>query len=392
MSCTSESFLPKLFFFGLIVFFLVRDACNRKSNQQNLGTIRGSNLCTEIIEYTSPDEVAVCNLASVALNKFVRNDSFDFQALLVTVHEIVHNLNRVIDGNYYPVPEAERSNRRHRPIGIGVQGLADTFFLLRFPYDSPQAAELNRNIFETIYYAACWASNDLAKRDGPYETFAGSPASKGQLQFDLWNDSQHDLMWPWQPLKESIIKHGLRNSLLVAPMPTASTAQILGNTESFEPVSSNIYSRSTLAGTFTVINHHLVHDLVAIGMWNEDMKNAIVARGGSIQDIESIPIQLRNIYKTVWEIKQRVILDMAADRGRFIDQSQSMNVHMAEPTFAKLTSLHFHGWRIGLKTGMYYLRSRPAADAIQFTVEKKKVTPVEGEVCTMQDGCLSCGS
>lgn len=357
-----------------------------------MGTIRGSNLCTEIIEYTSPDEVAVCNLASVALNKFVRNDSFDFQALLVTVHEIVHNLNRVIDGNYYPVPEAERSNRRHRPIGIGVQGLADTFFLLRFPYDSPQAAELNRNIFETIYYAACCASNDLAKRDGPYETFAGSPASKGQLQFDLWNDSQHDLMWPWQPLKASIIKHGLRNSLLVAPMPTASTAQILGNTESFEPVSSNIYSRSTLAGTFTVINHHLVHDLVAIGMWNEDMKNAIVARGGSIQDIESIPIQLRNIYKTVWEIKQRVILDMAADRGRFIDQSQSMNVHMAEPTFAKLTSLHFHGWRIGLKTGMYYLRSRPAADAIQFTVEKKNVTPVEGEVCTMQDGCLSCGS
>lgn len=353
-----------------------------------MGTIRCSNLCTEIIEYTSPDEVAVCNLASVALNKFVRNGSFDFQALLATVHEIVHNLNRVIDLNYYPVPEAERSNRRHRPIGIGVQGLADTFFLLRYPYDSPQAAELNKRIFETIYYAACCASNELAKRDCPYETFAGSPASKGLLQFDLWGGIEEDqLMWPWQPLKESIIKHGLRNSLLVAPMPTASTAQILGNTESFEPISSNIYSRSTLAGTFTVINHYLVRDLMAIGMWNEDMKNAIMARGGSIQSIEAIPQQLRDIYKTVWEIKQRVILDMAADRGRFIDQSQSMNVHMAEPTFAKLTSLHFHGWRIGLKTGMYYLRSRPAADAIQFTVEK-----AAGPVCTKETGCESCGA
>ena len=404
-------------------YMLYKDSCNRKSNQQNLGTIRGSNLCTEIIQYTSVDEIAVCNLASVALNSFVRPaasgqpPSYDFQELYNIVFQMTRNLNRVIDVNFYPVEQARNSNMRHRPIGLGVQGLADTFFLMRYPFESEKAAELNRTIFETMYFAACTASMELAKADGHYETYPGSPASKGQLQFDLWNVKPSSGLWDWASLKAQIAQHGLRNSLLLAPMPTASTAQILGNTECFEPISSNIYSRNTLAGSFTVINNYLVEDLRKLGLWNKEMKNMLVANGGSVQGITSIPEEIRNLYKTVWEIKQRAIIDMAADRGAYIDQSASLNIHMAEPTFPRLTSLHFHTWKKGLKTGMYYLRTRPAANAIQFTVDKKaaeqsnasnrktsfgdlsyKPAPEQKEnfsadaVCTMEEGCLSCGS
>ena len=409
-------------------YMLFKDHANQKSNQKNLGTIRGSNLCTEIMEYTSKDEVAVCNLASVALNSFVKqgeNGWYDHQALYDVVVQMTRNLNKVIDINYYPIPEAEKSNLKHRPIGLGVQGLQDTFFLLRYPFESPEAAQLNREIFETIYFAACTASNELAKKEGPYESFKGSPSSEGKLQFDLWGVTPDSKRWDWNALKESIVKHGLRNSLLVAPMPTASTAQILGNTECFEPISSNIYSRSTLAGSFTLINKYLVEDLRKLNLWTPSLKNLIVSNHGSIQAIDSIPQDLKDLYKTVWEIKQRTIIDMSADRGAFIDQSQSLNIHMAQPTFAKLTSLHFYAWKKGLKTGMYYLRTRAAADAIQFTVDKKKVMEEEksiasqenkwrkasfgdlsyqppppekqqqenyGEVCTMEDGCLSCGS
>jgi ribonucleoside-diphosphate reductase alpha subunit len=401
-------------------YMLYKDACNRKSNQKNLGTIRGSNLCTEIIEYTSPDEVAVCNLASVALNSFVKRDeatgttSYDFKSLYDIVRQMTRNLNRVIDINYYPIPEAKKSNTRHRPIGLGVQGLADTFFMLRYPFESPQAAKLNTDIFETIYFAACTESCELAKREGPYETYKGSPASEGLLQFDLWNVKPSSGLWDWAALKADIAKHGLRNSLLVAPMPTASTAQILGNTECFEPISSNIYSRSTLAGSFTMINSYLVEDLRKLGLWTPEMKNAIIGNAGSVQAIPSVPAELKELYKTVWEIRQRAIIDMSADRGAFIDQSQSLNVHMADPTFAKVTSLHFHAWKRGLKTGMYYLRTRPAADAIKFTVEQKPEPALPGTavrkasfgelsykpapefspdaVCTMKEGCLSCGS
>lgn len=406
-------------------YMLYKDACNYKSNQKNLGTIRGSNLCTEIIQYTSPTEVAVCNLASVALNSFViRSEdgklSYDFHGLYRVVRQMTRNLNKVIDVNHYPVEEARTSNMRHRPLGLGVQGLADTLFLMRYPFDSLEAAQLNKDIFETIYFAACTESCELARLEGAYETFQGSPASKGLLQFDLWGVTPTSGRWDWAQLKKNIAAFGLRNSLLVAPMPTASTAQILGNTECFEPISSNIYSRSTLAGSFTVINHYLVEDLRKIGLWTPEIKNDIVANSGSIQAIECIPKELKELYKTVWEIKQRVIIDMAADRGAFIDQSHSLNVHMAEPSFSKVTSLHFHAWKRGLKTGMYYLRTRPAADAIKFTVEQK-VTPQAiaaqassgdkrasfGElsykppqpkeyapdvVCTKEEGCISCGS
>ncbi|MCF1716772.1 ribonucleoside-diphosphate reductase subunit alpha [Flavihumibacter sp. RY-1] len=382
-------------------YLLYKDAANAKSNQQNLGTIKSSNLCTEIMEYTDPNEVAVCNLASLALPRFVKDGKFDFDKLYEVTYQVTLNLNKVIDVNYYPVEEAKRSNLRHRPIGLGVQGLADVFILLRLPFESELAAMLNRNIFETIYFAAMTASKDLAKEQGAYETFHGSPLSKGQFQFDLWKvqpSGRHD----WETLRNEVIEHGVRNSLLVAPMPTASTSQILGNNECFEPYTSNIYSRRVLSGEFVIVNKHLLKDLVALGLWDNDMKNRIIAANGSIQQITSIPEEIRELYKTVWEIKQRTIIDMAADRGAYICQSQSLNLFVSNPTASKLTSMHFYAWKKGLKTGMYYLRTQAAAQAVQFTVEKQggqNMTPVvdqsqvaEGAVCTMQDGCISCGS
>lgn len=382
-------------------YLLYKDAANAKSNQQNLGTIKSSNLCTEIMEYTDPNEVAVCNLASLALPRFVKDGKFDFEKLYEVTYQVTLNLNKVIDINYYPVEEAKRSNLRHRPIGLGVQGLADVFILLRLPFESELAAMLNRNIFETIYFAAMTASKDLAKEQGAYETFHGSPLSKGQFQFDLWKvqpSGRHD----WETLRNEVIEHGVRNSLLVAPMPTASTSQILGNNECFEPYTSNIYSRRVLSGEFVIVNKHLLKDLVALGLWDNDMKNRIIAANGSIQQITSIPEEIRELYKTVWEIKQRTIIDMAADRGAYICQSQSLNLFVSNPTASKLTSMHFYAWKKGLKTGMYYLRTQAAAQAVQFTVEKQggqNMTPVvdqtqvaEGAVCTMQDGCISCGS
>lgn len=351
-------------------YMLYKDAANSKSNQQNLGTIRSSNLCTEIIEYTAPDEVAVCNLASIALPKFVEDGAFDHQRLFDVAYRVTMNLNRIIDRNYYPIPEARNSNMRHRPIGIGVQGLADAFIMLRFPFDSPEARQLNKDIFETIYYAACTASKDLAIKEGAYETFQGSPASKGILQFDMWG-VQPSARWEWNVLKEEIKTHGMRNSLLMAPMPTASTAQILGNNECFEPYTSNMYNRRVLSGEFIVVNKHLLHDLSRLGIWNDVMKNKLIAANGSVQNIDEIPDNLKAIYKTAWEIPQRAIIDMAADRGPFICQSQSLNIFMENPNLGKLTSMHFYGWKAGLKTGMYYLRTKAARDAIKFTVDKK---------------------
>lgn len=396
-------------------YLLYKDAANRKSNQQNLGTIKSSNLCTEIIEYTSPDEVAVCNLASLALPRYVINGKFDHDKLYEVTYQVTRNLNKIIDNNYYPVPEARNSNLRHRPIGLGVQGLADVFILLRMPFESEEARKLNQEIFETIYFAAMTASKDLAKLEGPYETYAGSPVSKGIFQFDMWN-VEPSLRWDWYTLKAEVIKHGVRNSLLLAPMPTASTSQILGNNECFEPYTSNIYVRRVLSGEFVVVNKHLLRDLVDLNLWNDDMKNAIMAHNGSIQKIPNIPDHIKEVYKTVWEIKQRAIIDMAADRGAFICQSQSLNLFVDAPTTGKLTSMHFYAWKKGLKTGMYYLRTKAASQAVQFTVEKqggRSVEPlvdqhsltvvenkgesteakiVEGAVCTMQDGCISCGS
>jgi ribonucleoside-diphosphate reductase alpha chain len=357
-------------------YMLYKDACNAKSNQQNLGTIKSSNLCTEIIEYTSPDEVAVCNLASLALPRFVNDGVFDHQRLFEVTYVVTKNLNKIIDYNYYPVPEAQRSNLRHRPIGIGVQGLADTFILMRMPFDSPQAKQLNKEIFETIYYAALTASKDLAKQYGPYETYEGSPISKGILQFDMWNVKPSD-RWEWDVLREEIKKYGVRNSLLIAPMPTASTSQILGNNECFEPYTSNIYTRRVLSGEFIVVNKHLLRDLVKLGLWNEEMKNKIIANNGSIQNIDEIPQNIKDLYKTVWEIKQRDIIDMAADRGAFICQSQSLNLFLEKPNFAKISSMHFYAWEKGLKTGMYYLRTKAATDAIKFTVQKQAGSQLE---------------
>lgn len=355
-------------------YILFKDHANRKSNQQNLGTIKGSNLCTEIIEYTSPDEVAVCNLASIALSKFVTPEKeFDHNKLFEVTYKATINLNKVIDGNYYPVPEARRSNLRHRPVGLGVQGLADAFVLMRYPFDSAEAMALNRDIFETIYYAALTASKDLAKKDGPYETYAGSPISKGIFQFDMWGVKPSG-RWEWDVLREEILRYGVRNSLLIAPMPTASTAQILGNNECFEPFSSNMYMRNVLSGSFPVVNKYLLKDLVNLGLWDEKMKNAIMAHNGSIQNIPEIPDNLKALYKTVYEIKQKVLIDMAADRGAFIDQSQSLNLFVDEPNHAKLTSMHFYAWKKGLKTGMYYLRTKPAADPIKFTIDKQRVS------------------
>ena len=354
-------------------YMLYKDAANEKSNQKNLGTIKSSNLCTEIIEYTAPDEVAVCNLASIALPKFVIDGKFDHEKLFKVAYRVTKNLDKVIDANYYPVAEARNSNMRHRPIGIGVQGLADTFILLRQAFESAEAKQLNKEIFETIYYAALTASKDLAIENGPYESYKGSPVSKGILQFDMWNVIPSD-RWEWDLLRDEIKKNGVRNSLLLAPMPTASTAQILGNNECFEPYTSNIYTRRVLSGEFIIVNKHLLRDLVKLGIWDDRLKNKLMASNGSIQNIEEIPENIKNLYKTAWEISQKVLLDMAADRGAFIDQSQSLNIFMENANFAKLTSMHFYGWKAGLKTGMYYLRTKSATDAIKFTLDKEVIS------------------
>lgn len=386
-------------------YMLYKDAANKKSNQKNLGTIKSSNLCTEIIEYTAPDEVAVCNLASLALPMFVNEDKkeYDFQKLYDVTYVATKNLNKVIDVNYYPVPEARNSNMRHRPIGLGVQGLADAFIMMGFPFESEEARKLSRDIFETIYFAAMTASKDLAVVEGPYETFKGSPVSKGIFQFDMWGVTPDSGLWDWDSLKKEVKKHGVRNSLLVAPMPTASTSQILGNNECFEPYTSNIYTRRTLSGEFVIVNKHLMKDLIKLGLWNADMKNKLIAAKGSVQGIKEIPDHIKELYKTVWEISQKAIIDMSADRGAYICQSQSLNIHIQDPNFGKLTSMHFYAWKKGLKTGMYYLRSRAATDAIQFTVDKAAAAaPTAAELeqnakdmaCSLDnpDACEACGS
>jgi len=402
-------------------YMLYKDACNRKSNQQNLGTIKCSNLCTEIVEYSAPDEVAVCNLASIAVNMFVKPDkTYDFAKLKMVAKVVTKNLNKIIDVNFYPVIEARNSNMRHRPVGIGIQGLADAYIMMRYPFESDDAVLLNKQIFETIYYGALEASCEIAEREGAYSTYEGSPVSKGVLQYDMWGVTPTNLH-DWAALKAKIAKHGVRNSLLMAPMPTASTAQILGNNESVEAYTSNIYTRRVLSGEFQVVNQHLLRDLTELGVWTDDLKNDIVSANGSIQHISSIPDKIKKLYKTVWEISQKNVIQQAADRGAFIDQSQSLNIHIAEPNFGKMSSMHFFGWESGLKTGMYYLRTKPAAQAIQFTVDKSKVKDslsakkekaamdlapaaasdlsavtknMETLVCSIQnrDDCLSCGS
>jgi ribonucleoside-diphosphate reductase alpha subunit len=355
-------------------YILYKDAANRKSNQKNLGTIKSSNLCTEILEYTSPDEIAVCNLASIALPKFVGEDGkFDHTRLYEITKVITRNLNKVIDINYYPVEEARTSNMRHRPIGIGVQGLADAFIMMRMPFDSEEARRMNEDIFETIYYGAMEASMELAKENGSYESYKGSPVSKGIFQFDMWGVTPKSGRWNWEQLKQEVKKNGVRNSLLLAPMPTASTSQILGNNECFEPYTSNIYTRRTLSGEFIIANKHLMKDLMSIGLWSEPMRQKLIAANGSVQNIPEIPQHIKDIYKTVWEISQKSIIDMSADRGAYICQSQSLNIHLTNPNFGKLTSMHFYAWKKGLKTGMYYLRSNAAADAIKFTLDKATV-------------------
>jgi ribonucleoside-diphosphate reductase alpha chain len=391
-------------------YLLYKDAANGKSNQQNLGTIQSSNLCTEIMEYTSPEEVAVCNLASLALPRFVIDGKFNHEKLYEVTYEATLNLNKIIDNNYYPVEEARYSNLKHRPIGLGVQGLADVFILLRLSFESEEAKQLNKEIFETIYFASMTASKDLAIKDGAYESYAGSPVSKAVFQFDMWN-AEPSLRWDWYTLKAAVLKHGVRNSLLVAPMPTASTSQILGNNECFEPYTSNIYVRRVLSGEFVIVNKHLLKDLVALNLWNDEMKNNIIQHNGSVQQIDSIPASIKEIYKTVWEIKQRAIIDMAADRGAYICQSQSLNLFIDSPSTSKLTSMHFYAWKKGLKTGMYYLRTKAASQAVQFTVEKQggkvkepltdaqevKVEVIDesqltGGSCTMEEGCVTCSS
>ncbi|MEN2284299.1 ribonucleoside-diphosphate reductase subunit alpha [Algoriphagus sp. SE2] len=396
-------------------YMLYKDAANGKSNQKNLGTIKSSNLCTEIIEYTSPDEVAVCNLASLALPKFVRMGPdgklfFDHQKLYEITKVATRNLNKVIDVNYYPVEEARRSNFRHRPIGLGVQGLADAFIMLRMPFESAEAKGLNEDIFETIYYAAAETSMELAMLEGTYETYEGSPASQGILQFDMWGVTPKSGRWDWNTLKEKIKKNGMRNSLLVAPMPTASTSQILGNNECFEPYTTNIYTRRTLSGEFIVVNKHLMKDLIRLGLWDDTMRNRLISTNGSVQTLPGVPQNIKDIYKTVWEISQKVVIDMAADRGAYICQSQSMNVFLQDPNFGKLTSMHFYAWKKGLKTGMYYLRSQAATSAIKFTLDKSNFEPkvdkaMQEEMdaksqkqdaisCSLDDpdGCEMCGS
>ena len=389
-------------------YLLYKDAANSKSNQQNLGTIKSSNLCTEIMEYTSEKEVAVCNLASLALPRYVINGVFDHQKLYEVTYQVTFNLNRIIDNNYYPVEEARYSNLRHRPIGLGVQGLADAFILLRLPFESEEAKQLNKEIFETIYFAAMTASKDLAIKEGAYETFKGSPLSKGQFQFDLWNVKPDSGRWDWENLRLDVMNHGVRNSLLVAPMPTASTSQILGNNECFEPYTSNIYTRRVLSGEFIIVNKFLLRDLVNLGLWNTTMKDKIISANGSIQEIDEIPQELKDLYKTVWEIKMRNIIDMAADRGAYICQSQSLNLFINAPNASKLTSMHFYAWKKGLKTGIYYLRTQAASQAVKFTVENqggKNMEPVipdhveqvadeipAGPSCSMEEGCVTCSA
>lgn len=398
-------------------YMVYKDHCNNKTNQKNLGTIKSSNLCTEIIEYTSSEEVAVCNLASIALPKFVNveQQTFDFKKLVEITKVVTKNLNKVIDVNYYPVKEAKVSNMRHRPIGIGVQGLADVFILLRLPFDSPKAQTLNKEIFEAIYFGALTASNEIAEKEGVYETYNGSPISQGLLQFDLWkefgsDDAKNDIelnteLFEWDELREKIKKNGVRNSLLIAPMPTASTSQILGNNECFEPYTSNVYVRRTLAGEFVCINDHLLRDLIKLGIWTPLLKDKLIANNGSVQNLDEIPKDLQKIYKTVWEISQKELINMAAARGHFIDQSQSFNIHMNNPNFGKLTSMHFYGWKKGLKTGMYYLRTKAATDAIKFTVDQealdkeklkqqkdKALNAMSKGLDNAEDDCLMCGA
>ena len=391
-------------------YVLYKDACNRKSNQQNLGTIRSSNLCTEIVEYTSPDEVAVCNLASIALPRFVSKGQFDHLKLFEVTKVVTKNLNKIIDINYYPIEEAKRSNFRHRPIGIGIQGLADTFCLMRLPFESEAAQELNQEIFETIYFGAMTASVELAQEHGAYETYEGSPVSKGIFQYDMWK-VKPSKRWNWDGLKAEVKQYGVRNSLLLAPMPTASTSQILGNNECFEPFTSNIYTRRVLSGEFIVVNKYLLRDLVELNLWNDDIKNKIIANNGSVQNLSEIPEKIKALYKTVWEIKQRTLIDMAADRGAYIDQSQSLNLFVENANFGKLTSMHFYAWKKGLKTGMYYLRTKSAVDAIKFTVDQEalngkallngepepivdKETQMAGIACSLEnpEECEMCGS
>ena len=409
-------------------YLLFKDAANKKSNQQNLGTIRSSNLCTEILEYTSPDEVAVCNLASISLPKFVKADkTFDFEKLLEVTRVITRNLNKIIDINYYPIPEARNSNFRHRPIGIGVQGLADAFILMRFPFDGPDAKQLNKDIFETIYFGALTESHELAVKQGAYSSIAGSPISKGVFQFDMWGVTPSD-RWDWESLRSKVMKDGIRNSLLLAPMPTASTSQILGNNECFEPYTSNIYTRRTLSGEYIVVNKHLLKDLIGLGLWDEEMRQELMANNGSILNIHRIPAEIKELYKTAWELSQKSLIDLSADRGAFICQSQSLNLFVESPNFKKLSSMHFYSWQQGLKTGIYYLRSKAAVDPIKFTLQDKyqrtasteenspesgivepnafkrsngedsgspllKDQMAEGAVCNMDDpDCLVCGS
>ncbi|CAI9686885.1 hypothetical protein EAVNVH72_03522 [Elizabethkingia anophelis] len=376
-------------------YMCYKDAVNEKSNQKNIGVIRSSNLCTEIMEFTNAGEVAVCNLASLALPRYVADNGFDFQKLYEVTRIVTRNLNKVIDGNYYPVPETQNSNFKHRPIGLGVQGLADVFLLLRMPFESEEARQLNKDIFETIYYAAMQSSMELAKEQGAYESFKGSPLSEGKFQFDLWNAEPSD-RWDWAGLRKDVMEFGVRNSLLVAPMPTASTSQILGNNECFEPYTSNVYNRRVLSGEFVVVNKHLLKDLIDLNLWDAQMKNRLIAENGSVQNIEEIPTDLKELYKTVWEIKQKTVIDMAADRGAFICQSQSLNLFMAEPNMAKLTSMHFHSWKSGLKTGMYYLRTKAAADAIKFTVETvQSAEDKQADISCSLDNpeeCIACGS
>jgi ribonucleoside-diphosphate reductase alpha chain len=389
-------------------YLLYKDAANSKSNQQNLGTIKSSNLCTEIMEYTSADEVAVCNLASLALPRYIKDGRFDHEKLYEVTYQATLNLNKIIDNNYYPVKEAEYSNLRHRPIGLGVQGLADTFICLRMPFESDEAKQLNKEIFETIYFAAMTASKDLAIKDGAYTTFKGSPLSQGKFQFDLWGVTPDSGRWDWDNLRLDVMNHGVRNSLLVAPMPTASTSQILGNNECFEPYTSNIYTRRVLSGEFVIVNKHLLRDLVDRNMWNGSIKDQIITANGSIQNIAEIPSDLKELYKTVWEIKMRNIIDMAADRGAYICQSQSLNLFINAPNASKLTSMHFYAWKKGLKTGMYYLRTQAASQAVKFTVENqggKNMDPVipaqvaqmaddvpAGPTCSMEEGCVTCSA
>ncbi|MBB5395958.1 ribonucleoside-diphosphate reductase subunit alpha [Mucilaginibacter sp. AK015] len=390
-------------------YLLYKDAANAKSNQQNLGTIKSSNLCTEIMEYTSDKEVAVCNLASLALPRYVINGEFDHAKLYEVTYQATINLNKIIDNNYYPVEEARYSNLRHRPIGLGVQGLADAFILLRLPFESDEAKQLNKEIFETIYFAAMTASKDLAIKDGAYDTFKGSPLSEGKFQFDLWDVKPASTRWDWDNLRLDVMNHGVRNSLLVAPMPTASTSQILGNNECFEPYTSNIYTRRVLSGEFVIVNKHLLRDLVDRGLWTNNMKDRIISANGSIQDIAEIPADIKELYKTVWEIKMRNIIDMAADRGAYICQSQSLNLFINSPNASKLTSMHFYAWKKGLKTGMYYLRTQAASQAVKFTVENqgggKNMEAVIPEVvadsndeipagptCSMEEGCVTCSA